>query len=1205
MYKTTFTRLVFLAAALALLSPASGQQIQLQKLDSYTNGMVFKDNVIWQATEASLIKRDLTTGEILQKYPLIDGTDGYYGITADAMGNLWVTLGAGGIARLDGTENWQIWNHFNSPGLPDGFQYSGITVNAAGEVWVSGWNNDISINSLFYFDGANWQQEPGLSGHYFRQFVNGPQGEFILCLHDSLLIRANNTWTSIPEPNEGPYNYIENPAFDNEGKLWITSEFSKFYRYDNLGQLPQLMTESDQDVTKMLFDAAGNLLTATYEEGLGRWNGNSWEFLPTVAGTDQKTFMTDIEMDPNGKLWIAQSIPSNNQLISSFENNAPDKNYYSDILNASLISRDGVGNLWFGGNGPVLTRQKLADGSLEFFELFDYADEFWIPNMKLVSGAGEEMWLATAENNVLHFDGSAWSLFDAPEIPEYVYDMAVSSNGTLFISGYSSPGFEDKIVHFNPANQTWNTIDFSIFGNWNSSVSDLEADEAGNLWFSTDQGLGKRSSDGSLEIFPTPGSGPGFFGQMEIKVGAGGKVFVLEITDFALYLSEFDNLTGIWTEIPVNLQVPNQWQDPYYLRWHVDQQNRIWMTCIDVFLDEQYFWFWDAGVWNSIPNALPTGCEAIASDGNGTVHFGMYKYVGRFKSSGRIEGLLRRDSDNNCTVGTGDTPLPGFLLMATDGAQQYLGLSRPDGQYRIYSGAGEVTVNAVPPNNLWQSCTPDGVTVTVDEDTSVNLDFLLRPAVECPQLSVDLSAAILRRCFNNTYTAKICNNGTTTANDAWVDITLPDEMEMVGAGLIYTEIAPKIFRFQLGDIEIGACKTFPVVIHVNCDNTFIGQTLCVTAAVFPDSICVPSTAAWSGATVLMDAVCNGDSVRFTVTNTGSAATSQPLQYRLLRNITPETSGNFTLTPGQSRSFSAPATGDTWRLISDQEPGHPFLPRIPSLAVEGCITGSGSSKTGLVTAFSNSSGSAFSERECMELIGSFDPNDKAASPKGVGENTHFILPGTTLDYTIRFQNTGTDTAFTVIVRDTIDRLFDLASFQPGASSHPYRLDIEGNALAFVFENILLPDSNINVAGSQGYLSFRIRPRNDIPLGSVVTNSAGIYFDFNDPVITNTVWHVVDNSFLQTVGTNQPEQPEHPQLLVFPNPAQNTFRVKAPAGQGILEMFDLQGRLLQQIRVSADAPVAVACSDCPAGLYALRFVNTATGMVTGGKVMMRKE
>jgi hypothetical protein len=66
---------------------------------------------------------------------------------------------------------------------------------------------------------------------------------------------------------------------------------------------------------------------------------------------------------------------------------------------------------------------------------------------------------------------------------------------------------------------------------------------------------------------------------------------------------------------------------------------------------------------------------------------------------------------------------------------------------------------------------------------------------------------------------------------------------------------------------------------------------------------------------------------------------------------------------------------------------------------------------------------FKDIHCSAIIMAIDPNDKIATPAGAG---HDIPKDTTLDYMIRFQNTGNDTAFHVIIRDTLSSLLDPTS-----------------------------------------------------------------------------------------------------------------------------------------------------------------------------------
>ncbi len=133
---------------------------------------------------------------------------------------------------------------------------------------------------------------------------------------------------------------------------------------------------------------------------------------------------------------------------------------------------------------------------------------------------------------------------------------------------------------------------------------------------------------------------------------------------------------------------------------------------------------------------------------------------------------------------------------------------------------------------------------------------------------------------------------------------------------------------------------------------------------------------------------------------------------------------------------------------------------------------------------------------LTVTGAFDPNDKTVLPEG---KIPFFT--TELDYLIRFQNTGTDTAFKVVVRDTLPYNLEPLSIKSIVASHPYVLSIKNNILTFTFDKILLPDSNVNERASHGFIRFKIKPIKDLYYGGSIQNKAAIFFDFNDPIITN--------------------------------------------------------------------------------------------------------
>ncbi|HLP22094.1 MAG TPA: leucine-rich repeat domain-containing protein, partial [Chitinophagales bacterium] len=133
--------------------------------------------------------------------------------------------------------------------------------------------------------------------------------------------------------------------------------------------------------------------------------------------------------------------------------------------------------------------------------------------------------------------------------------------------------------------------------------------------------------------------------------------------------------------------------------------------------------------------------------------------------------------------------------------------------------------------------------------------------------------------------------------------------------------------------------------------------------------------------------------------------------------------------------------------------------------------------------------------CFNVTASYDPNDKQVYPQGNLDTTQKWLT-----YTVRFQNTGTAPAFNIHVDDTLDANLDAATFKLLGYSHQPQVFQKGRAVRFYFPNINLPDSNTNEPASHGYVQYKVKLKPNLPIGATISNTAFIYFDFNEPVIT---------------------------------------------------------------------------------------------------------
>ncbi|HXR80602.1 MAG TPA: T9SS type A sorting domain-containing protein, partial [Saprospiraceae bacterium] len=211
-------------------------------------------------------------------------------------------------------------------------------------------------------------------------------------------------------------------------------------------------------------------------------------------------------------------------------------------------------------------------------------------------------------------------------------------------------------------------------------------------------------------------------------------------------------------------------------------------------------------------------------------------------------------------------------------------------------------------------------------------------------------------------------------------------------------------------------------------------------------------------------------------------------------------------------------------------------------------------------------------ECQENIGSVDPNDKRIFNEA-GQEVAIVDKGEFIYYHIRFQNTGTDTAFNVKVVDLLSSTLDLNTIEVLSASHPYTFEInDGPALVVNFKNILLPDSTINEPASHGFFKFRIKPLPEFDYGTSIPNQAGIYFDYNDAVNTNEATLVIQNPD----GTK--EAIDLIDFNIYPNPVTNTLSLDIPERDlnriDGFEIVDQLGQTLYQSRYSNNNVINVA-------------------------------
>lgn len=217
-----------------------------------------------------------------------------------------------------------------------------------------------------------------------------------------------------------------------------------------------------------------------------------------------------------------------------------------------------------------------------------------------------------------------------------------------------------------------------------------------------------------------------------------------------------------------------------------------------------------------------------------------------------------------------------------------------------------------------------------------------------------------------------------------------------------------------------------------------------------------------------------------------------------------------------------------------------------------------------------------------VVGAVDPNDILVFPKGEGD-AGYIYQTQVLRYKIRFQNIGTYYAQNVTIDNIVPDELDISSIHDITSSHSYVIVQNGNALQFKFNNIFLPESAKDELGSNGYIEYKIYPKNTIDAGTAIVNQAAIVFDFEAPLETN---QVVNTIKLNNEGATNA-------LYISPNPVEDNTTIgilidsskyNTPTKIKHVDLYNTNGQTLKNVKYSLhDSSITLNASNLSSGVY----------------------
>lgn len=185
-----------------------------------------------------------------------------------------------------------------------------------------------------------------------------------------------------------------------------------------------------------------------------------------------------------------------------------------------------------------------------------------------------------------------------------------------------------------------------------------------------------------------------------------------------------------------------------------------------------------------------------------------------------------------------------------------------------------------------------------------------------------------------------------------------------------------------------------------------------------------------------------------------------------------------------------------------------------------------------------------------VVASCDPNAIYVNPG------FCTIPGGELEYTITFENMGNGPAEHVFILDTLPAELDIKTLEIEFNSHymtyARRVANGQNIIMFDFPDINLADSSDH-ENCHGMFKYTIKSYNTLPIGTEINHRAGIYFDYNGVILTNTVKNEICAPAVieEIISKND--------LTVYPNPVSDVLSITSSKGK-VYEITNMLGQLM---------------------------------------------
>jgi ligand-binding sensor domain-containing protein len=325
--------------------------------------------------------------------------------------------------------------------------------------WGTEWKY---FNSSSVYDGE-YTEKNKLWTNYVRDVAVAHDGTVWFAVSGRILLYKDKKMTSIPYKRFDTPRYINNVEVDSKGDLWVGT--SKGLYHFNHKEFKKVEVPNIKNVTELKIDKNDNIYVAGFKgntllsgaAGLSVYKGGEWKnYNPENSGLTQ-SFVEDITIDNDGKIWMVAGIQDNGVTVFDGTNwtlyDKTNSGLKTNIIRA--IEFDSKGVAWFGTHKGLVS----FDGeSWEHVSLKEVIMGWSHEKLsKLVSEPelisitidyNDVMWIGTEGNGIIKIDGENKSIMkieNSPITSNYIRNIHVDHmNRKWFLTGIFPETWTDR-----------------------------------------------------------------------------------------------------------------------------------------------------------------------------------------------------------------------------------------------------------------------------------------------------------------------------------------------------------------------------------------------------------------------------------------------------------------------------------------------------------------------------------------------------------------------------------------------------------------------------------------------------------------------------------------------------------------------------------------------------------------------------------------